>query len=68
MKYKHQWLSKPIYEALPFVFLLASISLTQITENVFVTLFAIYIYGYSIYIFAWRLVAREAIVMPDLTP
>ncbi len=63
MKYQSQWLSKPIYESLPFVFLLAAIAFLQLTENVFVTLFAIYLIGYSLYILAWRVMARDSILI-----
>jgi hypothetical protein len=63
VNYKIQWLSKPVYEMLPYVFLLAAIAFLQITDNVFVTLFAIYLFGYSLYIFAWRLMARDSILI-----
>ena len=63
MKYKYQWLSKPIYEMLPYVFLLAAIAFLQISDNVFVTLFAVFLFGYSLYIFSWRLMARDSILI-----
>ncbi len=61
MKSGNQWLAKPIYEMLPYLFLLAAIAFVQLTENRFVTLFAVFLGGYSLYIFAWRLMARDSI-------
>ena len=64
MKYQKQWISKPLYEALPFVFFLAAIAFLQIAKhNIFLTLFAIFLFCYAAYIFAWRLMYRDSILI-----
>ena len=63
MKYLSMWLSKPIYEALPLVYLLAAIAFIQISDSVVVTLFAIYLFGYSAYVIAWRVMARDSVLI-----
>ena len=63
MKHIKQWLSKPIYEVLPFVFLSAAIAFLQITDSILVTLFAICLIVYSLYILAWRVMARDSILV-----
>ena len=57
------WLPQPIYNAKPFLFLLAALSLIFITKNVIVTLFAIYTIGYSLWIFVARYMWSDARVI-----
>ena len=53
------WLPQPLYIAKPFFFLLAALSLVLITKNVIVTLFAIYLTGYSLWIFFERFIWKD---------
>jgi hypothetical protein len=53
------WLPQPLYTAKPVVFLLAALSLMLITNNVLVTLFAICLFGYSLWIFVTRLMWKD---------
>lgn len=52
------WLPQPLYTAKPVFFLLAALSLMLITKNMIVTMFAICLTGYALWIlfarFTWR--------------
>ncbi len=54
------WLPQPLYNAKPVVFLLAALSLMLITKNVIVTVFAVGLTGYSLWIFFARFMWRDA--------
>jgi len=60
------WLPQPLYNAKPVVFLLAALSLCFLTKNVFVTLFAVYVLGYSAWIIAMRLMWNTSVGTTDL--
>ena len=53
------WLPQPLYTAKPLIFLLAALSLMLITTNVIVTLFAICLIGYALWIFFVRLTWKD---------
>ena len=61
------WLPQPLYNAKPVVFLLAALSLCFITKNVFVTLFAIYVLGYSAWITVMRFMWSSTETLSDIT-
>ena len=63
MKYINMWLSRPIYEIIPVAYMLAAIALIQITDNTCINLFAFFLFLYSLYIGAWRLMARDSILI-----
>jgi hypothetical protein len=53
------WLPQPLYIAKPLIFLLAALSLMLITKNVIVTLFAICLIGYALWIFFVRFTWKD---------
>ena len=53
------WLPQPLYTAKPLIFLLAALSLMLITKNVIVTLFAICLIGYALWIFFVRFTWKD---------
>ena len=53
------WLPQPLYTAKPILFLLAALSLMIITKNVIVTLFAICLIGYALWIFFVRFTWKD---------
>jgi hypothetical protein len=53
------WLPQPLYSAKPVIFLLAALSLMLITKNVIVTLFAISLIGYALWIFFVRFTWKD---------
>jgi hypothetical protein len=53
------WLPQPLYSAKPVIFLLAALSLMLITKNVIVTLFAISLIGYALWIFFVRFIWKD---------
>ena len=61
MKNSKLWLSKPIYESIPIVFVLGALALFQISESNVVSLFGIYLIAYSLYITACRILERDSI-------
>jgi hypothetical protein len=52
-------LPRPLYAAKPFLFLLTALFLMFITNNVIVTLFAIYLICYSLWILLTRLIWKD---------
>ena len=56
------WLPQPLYTAKPVFFLLAALSLMLITKNVIVTLFAICLIGYALWIFFVRFTWKETVL------
>lgn len=54
------WLPQPLYNAKPVVFLLAALSLMLITRNAIVTVFAVALIGYSLWIFFVRFMWKDA--------
>ncbi len=54
------WLPQPLYTAKPVFFLLAALSLMLITKNVIVTLFAICLIGYALWIFFVRFTWKDS--------
>ena len=53
------WLPQPLYTAKPVFFLLAALSLMLMTNNVIVTLFAICLTGYALWIFFVRFTWKD---------
>ena len=53
------WLPQPLYTAKPILFLLAALSLMIITKNLIVTLFAICLIGYALWIFFVRFTWKD---------
>ena len=53
------WLPQPLYTAKPLIFLLAALSLMLTTKNVIVTLFAICLIGYALWIFFVRFTWKD---------
>ena len=53
------WLPQPLYISKPLIFLLAALSLILITKNVIVTLFAICLIGYALWIFFVRFTWKD---------
>ena len=53
------WLPQPLYNAKPLIFLLAALSLMLTTKNVIVTLFAICLIGYALWIFFVRFTWKD---------
>ena len=53
------WLPQPLYTAKPLIFLLAALSLICTTKNVIVTLFAICLIGYALWIFFVRFTWKD---------
>jgi len=53
------WLPQPLYTAKPLFFLLAALSLMLITKNMIVTMFAIGLTGYALWIFFARFTWRD---------
>jgi len=54
------WLPQPLYNAKPFLFLLAALLLMLITKNVIVMMFAIGLISYALWIFFARLTWKDA--------
>ena len=52
-------LHQTLYTAKPLIFLLAALSLMLITKNVIVTLFAICLIGYALWIFFVRFTWKD---------
>jgi len=52
-------LPRPFYTAKPFFFLVASLCLMVLTEHVIVTLFALYLICYALWILVTRFIWRD---------